>query len=1067
MKSVRFTNKVKKKIFSLVLAGAMVVSSFQGVDTSYASAKTVETTAEQENVQAKASNETVAQIAATTDVASTLAATADVKSNQSQVEKVSASAGQSTNVMTVFYKNGGYNYMHYKVGNGAWTNAPGVKMDDSKVFGGYFELTIDLGKESTVTACFNDGKGNWDNNDKKNYVLKAGSNYKIKSKSVSATKATAVPKPVKKTELSFVNSLTQWSDVYAYVWNSTEDYNIFDATSDSNDIYNFTIEGDYKYVLFKNLGTTDNWDQQTADLIMPESGLTFVPQGNYNFTNGSWETSVVTVAPATTAPVTPTVEPTEIPEGKTIFFNNAVSNWSEVYAYAWNSTEDHDIYSSESEANNVYKFNITGAYKYVLFKNINSQDEWELQTADLEMPTNDNNTFVAYSSDNMSNGRWYNQVAEPTAAPGKKAIVYYKAKDVNIFKSVYIHYKVGNGTWTNIPGVKMTASNISGYKWMYTIDLGNENNATVCFNNGEPKKTWDSDNGNNYHVEAGAYGIYAGKVKSISVFTAAPTKVPTAVPTNTPVPVYTTIKFNNSVSNWNEVYAYVWNNTEDYAVFAPVSISDNIYKFEITGSYTRVLFKNLNSTTDWDQQTADTYMPVTAANTFIAESNSNKSVGKWYEEGSATTTPIITSTPSPANKTIYFNNTVSKWNAAYAYVWNNTEDYKVFAPVSVSNNIYKFEITGSYAKVLFKNLNSTTAWDKQTMDKDMPTTDKNIFVAYSQDNKSDGKWYAEGGVATATPVVPTATPVSHTVDGVTVVAFNNANVKWNEVYAYVWNNTEDYKIFKPAYTLNTNKVYIFNIEGKYSKILFKNLYSTENWDRQTADLDMPTKHAQMFEPNNNQPATGNWKNSVVVNRTPIVPTIEGSIDELELGDSVKLDFKSKYEQEDYRDSRSLVAVYEDGTKEVVNNNRFEENFEKTGKYEYTYLFEPSKVGVVTLTYEVSEFEEHGEASQPITINVIAPEVHNYITVYYKNTNLKNVNIHYGVDGSWTASPGKKMQKSDRSDYSWMYTIDLGEATSAFVCFNNGSGTWDNNNGSNYKLKEGVYGVKGGKVYALN
>ena len=60
----------------------------------------------------------------------------------------------------------------------------------------------------------------------------------------------------------------------------------------------------------------------------------------------------------------------------------------------------------------------------------------------------------------------------------------------------------------------MTSSNRNGYKWMYTIDLGTQSGAQVCFNNGN--NWWDSRNGANYYVTAGTYGISNGNVTSLS-----------------------------------------------------------------------------------------------------------------------------------------------------------------------------------------------------------------------------------------------------------------------------------------------------------------------------------------------------------------------------------------------------------------------------------------------------------------------------------------------------------------------------------------------------------------------
>ena len=60
-----------------------------------------------------------------------------------------------------------------------------------------------------------------------------------------------------------------------------------------------------------------------------------------------------------------------------------------------------------------------------------------------------------------------------------------------------------------------------------------------------------------------------------------------------------------------------------------------------------------------------------------------------------------------------------------------------------------------------------------------------------------------------------------------------------------------------------------------------------------------------------------------------------------------------------------------------------------------------------------------------------------------------------------------MQSSDSPRYTWMYVIDLGEETSANICFNDGNGNWDSKNGSNYHVGTGTFAVIYGSVYYLS
>ncbi|MGO4922443.1 Ig-like domain-containing protein [Bifidobacterium choerinum] len=58
-------------------------------------------------------------------------------------------------------------YIHYRVGTGEWTTAPGVKMEEA--CDGYVSFTIDNPDQQPVELTFNNGSGNWDSNGGNNY----------------------------------------------------------------------------------------------------------------------------------------------------------------------------------------------------------------------------------------------------------------------------------------------------------------------------------------------------------------------------------------------------------------------------------------------------------------------------------------------------------------------------------------------------------------------------------------------------------------------------------------------------------------------------------------------------------------------------------------------------------------------------------------------------------------------------------------------------------------------------------------------------------------------------------
>jgi len=57
------------------------------------------------------------------------------------------------NQTTIYYKGNITPYIHYRIGTGSWTQAPGVAMTATTEKAGYtHKITIDLGTATTLTA---------------------------------------------------------------------------------------------------------------------------------------------------------------------------------------------------------------------------------------------------------------------------------------------------------------------------------------------------------------------------------------------------------------------------------------------------------------------------------------------------------------------------------------------------------------------------------------------------------------------------------------------------------------------------------------------------------------------------------------------------------------------------------------------------------------------------------------------------------------------------------------------------------------------------------------------------
>ncbi len=137
------------------------------------------------------------------------------------------------------------------------------------------------------------------------------------------------------------------------------------------------------------------------------------------------------------------------------------------------------------------------------------------------------------------------------------------------------------------------------------------------------------------------------------------------------------------------------------------------------------------------------------------------------------------------------------------------------------------------------------------------------------------------------------------------------------------------------------------------------------------------------------------------------------------------------------------------------------------QYDYSYAHKVSIQLSLPGTYSVYAKIKEPYSDKEITTNVKNITVSNTTTIYYKG--YSNPNIHYQIDGdSWTSVPGLSMStQNEFSGYTHKYTIDLKNSSFANVCFNDGNGNWDSNNGANYQFNAGVYTYENGVITQLD
>ncbi len=801
------------------------------------------------------------------------------------------------------------------------------------------------------------------------------------------------------------NSLTKWSEVYAYVFSDTLQAMTVKGTkvAGTDNIYKFTVSDARTGVLFKNTEGIYIWDKKTADATLSKNSQNcFTPYSGDNKTSGTWVAfSEATPTPTVTATPAPVEETTIVEflydnQGKTAGADlDEYTDGVDTYTYKATTGEGtltgtitgselkHASWSKDEYVNTAgiscgiqpafgaSKTNKWSANAAVTIKT--SAKGYERMTATISLAATKKGpaNYVIYVTDGTNteeigkisltvnktlttgtfaipstfNGKEISLVVKladtttvgetdlsaaptggefvincvtikgysdgsapvitktptvtatpvPTTAPTEDPSKYYTTIYYNTtWTQAYCHYKV-NGQWTVVPGVRMEATTEqAGYQWKFVLDTSDSENIYVCFNNGLGQ--WDSKSGANYTIPVGTYGVSGGNIYKLTpVVTAAPTKAPTATPTVVPTKEPTAVP---TVAP-NTVTVYYYKASMTNLAYIHYKVSDGAWtvapgaKMEKTGDVSGYTWKYTidlgtkdsaivcfnNGSGSWDSNGGKNYT-VYAGNYGVNDGKVTK----------LTVGPTTEPTQAPEKWTLYYDNSLTKWTEVYAYTFTYKYGSPVFETVTgvkVTDNVYKYEVSSDYDYVLFKNLDGTTAWDKQTADQLIPTDGSNMFVPYTGANKTDGTWKTyvgptDGPVVTETPV-QTATP---------------------------------------------------------------------------------------------QPTNG-----------PVVTTVP------------------------------TVA--------------------------------PTATPVITTTEE--------------------PETNKLVVYYqrYQVTSWKNAYVHYKVNGKWTTSPGVKMTKI--SDGYWKIEIDLGTTESAVVCFNNGSGSWDSNGGKNYTLQKGTYLVDQttGKVSGMN
>lgn len=118
----------------------------------------------------------------------------------------------------------------------------------------------------------------------------------------------------------------------------------------------------------------------------------------------------------------------------------------------------------------------------------------------------------------------------------------------------------------------------------------------------------------------------------------------------------------------------------------------------------------------------------------------------------------------------------------------------------------------------------------------------------------------------------------------------------------------------------------------------------------------------------------------------------------------------------------------------------------------------------TYSYAVKARDTAGNTSVASSALSVTTGLGYTATVYYKK-GFATPYLHYRpAGGAWTTPPGVPMPDAEVAGYA-KYTVNLGAVQQLEAVFNNGSGTWDNNNGGNYLLPTGTSTFNAGVITA--
>lgn len=317
-----------------------------------------------------------------------------------------------------------------------------------------------------------------------------------------------------------------------------------------------------------------------------------------------------------------------------------------------------------------------------------------------------------------------------------------------------------------------------------------------------------------------------------------------------------TVKFDNSVGNWENVYYYAWDNNKHAKAAWPgekiTTTTDGYYQVTLDGVYPNIIFNDGSSDAS------------------LAGLNKTEDLvavdGKVYSLGS--------------NK-VSFDNSQSQWNSVYCYAYANetvhNQDWPGVPVSATEGNLIEVTLPAAYTYVIFNDGTIENSIVGENKTGDLAVVDGMVYAlgantisydnsksawenvychAYTADNKPRMAWPGErlvadehGKYVITLPDVFTGVVfndgnggvvgVSQTADldvennqeyalKANTVYYDNSDTQWEDVYYYAYTDNEVWKVAWPGEKLTANTkgsnedVYEVSLLEGYTHVIFNN-----------------------------------------------------------------------------------------------------------------------------------------------------------------------------------------------------------------------------------------------------